>query len=313
MKYLTISLLVILTTLFYTTSVNAQWYEKTNGLPDSWGAPSFDAYDSLVAVGPSTSDSIYITTDGGNNWYSRPLQLQIGFTDISIIGSEKIWFCTSKGEIYTTTDGGFNWELQFYDTSMTKFMNYIEMFDSLNGVAMGDAPAEDKPALFLKTTNGGSDWISQNDSSLIGLHSGSTWQRIDFIDINTGYFFSSGENPQKVYKTTNGGKDWVSVNDSIYCVRIKFYDENLGLAFNTFGWNVHIYRTTDGGTNWEYFPFSDSLGWGMDIEFIPSEPSKVWFTTLKSANSHSGLFFSSDTGRTWSQQSYPLPIGLGLQ
>jgi hypothetical protein len=40
---------------------------------------------------------------------------------------------------------------------MTKFMNYIEMFDSLNGMAMGDAPTNDKPALFLKTTNGGTN------------------------------------------------------------------------------------------------------------------------------------------------------------
>ena len=41
-------------------------------------------------------------------------------------------------------------------------MNYLEMFDEMNGMAMGDAPANDKPALFLKTTDGGTNWISQN-------------------------------------------------------------------------------------------------------------------------------------------------------
>ena len=305
-----LSLLIIFITICYITSLNAQWYEKTNGLPDSWMGLSFDAYDSLVAVGPLTlDDSLYITTDAGDNWNTRPLPFDyhglFDLIDISIIGKDRIWFCTEE-KIYASNDGGFNWEIQFYDTAMTKFINYIEMFDSLDGVAMGDAPAEDKPALFLSTTNGGNNWISMNDSSLIGLYSGDIFQRIDFVDINTGYFFASGESPQNIYKTTNGGKNWVSVNDSIYCVRIKFYDENIGLAINTFVWNVHIYRTTDGGLNWEYFPFSDSLGWVQDIEFIPSNPSRVWFTTNKSAFSHSGLFFSSDTGRTWSQQSYPL-------
>jgi photosystem II stability/assembly factor-like uncharacterized protein len=134
-----------------------------------------------------------MTIDGGNNWFAIPLpnSLEVGdnLSDISINGSEKIWFCTWKGKIYNTMDGGLNWYLQFYDTSMTKFMNYIEMFDEMNGMAMGDAPANDKPALFLKTTNGGEDWISQNQTELLGLWSGDLWRRVDFVNIDVGYFY----------------------------------------------------------------------------------------------------------------------------
>ncbi len=297
-------LLIILTTLGYITSLNAQWYEKSNGLPSWCWSYAIDAYDSLIATGPYTQsptyipDSLYITTDGGNNWETRPfpntLEVADDLADISIIGEDKIWFCTWGGKLYNTTDGGFNWQLQFYDTSMATFMNYIEMFDSLNGIAMGDAVGSNKPALFLKTTNGGIDWISQNDTSLIGLSSGNIWGRVDFVDINTGYFFSS-PGLGKLYKTTNSGQDWEVINDTIFCHILKGYDENIFLCEEP---NAHpfgtIYRTLDGGQNWESSQF-DFLEWGSDIEYIPGNPSNVWYAS-------SAVCFSSDTGKTWVEE-----------
>jgi len=290
MKHLHIFLIIIVTILCYITSLNAQWYEKSNGLPDYYGyANAIDAYDSLIATGPFTTNPnlLYLTSDGGNSWFSRPLPGEVPI-DISIIGENNIWFCTGNGKIYRTTDGGFNWQLQFYDTSMTKFMNYLEMFDEMNGMAMGDAPSNDKPALFLKTTNGGVDWISQNDTSLIGLVSGDIWRRVDFVDINTGYFFSSGESPQKLYKTSNSGKNWDVINDTIYCAVMKSYDENIFLGEDTDG---TIYRTLDGGQNWESENWN-FLSWALDIEFTPGNPSNVWCGSF-------ALSFSSDTGKTW--------------
>jgi photosystem II stability/assembly factor-like uncharacterized protein len=284
------------------TQSYSQWYEKNNGLPTNWGAIVLDAYDSLIAGGPMIEDSLYITTDGSNTWYSIPNPSFI--YDISIMGSDIIWFSNIIGEIYATTDGGLNWQFQFYDPSKTEFMNYIEMFDSFNGIAMGDAPSFDKPALFLKTTDGGANWISQNDSALFGLLSPSIWRGVDFVDVNTGYFFSSGESPQKLYKTENSGKDWVVVNDSITCDVIKFYNEDLGLCKGEYcPSSVCIegfFRTLDGGTNWEMIKPDNYMGYGMDIEFLPDNPSDVWFIV------HGRAFFSSDTGKTWIEQ-FSLP------
>jgi photosystem II stability/assembly factor-like uncharacterized protein len=280
-------------------NLNAQWYDVSNGLP-SGRANAIDAYDSLIATGPSTGNSLYLTTDGGNSWFNRPLPGEIPI-DISIIGENKIWFCTGSGKIFNTTNAGFNWQVQFYDTAFTKFMNYIEMFDSLNGMAMGDAPANDKPALFLKTTNGGIDWMSQNDTNLIGLWSGDIWRRVDFVDINTGYFYFGGA-PQKLYKTTNSGEDWEVINDTIHCQVIKGFDQNIFIGeqagFPPFG---TIYRTIDGGQSWESQQWN-FLDWALDIEFLPGNPSRVWCVS-------SSMAFSSDTGRTW-ENEYDLQSGL---
>ena len=304
MKQLRVLLSSLLITLMYSVNINAQWYDVSSGLPVG-SADAIDAYDSLIATGPYTTDAshipdlLYLTTDGGNNWYAIPLPSNLilgdGLVDISIIEEDKIWFCTGLGKIYRTTDAGLNWQLQFYDTSMTKFMNYIEMFDELNGMAMGDAPSSDKPALFLKTTNGGVDWISQNDTSLIGLSSGDVWRRVDFVDINTGYFFSSGESPQKLYKTTNGGVNWEIINDTTYFMVLKGIDENilLGEQANASPYGT-IHRTIDGGQTWESNQF-DFLEWGSDIEYIPGNPSNVWYAS-------GAVCFSSDTGKTWVEE-----------
>ncbi len=297
-------LLITFTTLNYFTPLNAQWYEKSNGLPNILSyANAIDAFDSLIATGPFTMtadyipDSLYVTTDGGNRWYPRPLPttLTVGeqIEDISIIGENKIWFSAGNGKIFHSSDGGFNWQLQFYDTLKTDFIGYIEMFDSLNGMAMGGAPANDKPALLLKTTDGGGNWISQNENYLIGFYL-YTWRRVDFVDINTGYFFFNG-GPQELYKTTNSGKDWEVFNDTLDIFVLKAYDENLFLAeypgYNSTG---TIHRTTDGGQNW-YSNTWNFLDWGADFEFVPNYPTNVWYAS-------DAVSFSNDSGKTWVEE-----------
>ena len=184
-------------------------------------------------------------------------------------------------------------------------MNYIEMFDSLYGIAMGDAPSSTEPTLFLRTTDGGENWLSMNDSSLIGLWSGSVWKRVDFLDENIGYFFSYLDSPNRLYKTTDGGKNWTDLIDSIPCQVVKFYNEKIGIikSGQCFG-NIctsEVHRTTDGGLSWEITSSDTSIGWGQDIEFIPGNPSNVW---LAAGNK---VFFSSDTGKTWTKELH-IPI-----
>jgi len=294
-------LLITLITLPNLSFLNAQWYEVTSNLPSDWSAWEIDAIDSLTAIGPQTTNFIYLTTNGGSSW--NPISCPAGADDIEMIDVQKIWFCNSAGKIYGTSDGGANWQLQFYDTLLTVFMNYIEMFDALNGIAMGDAKDNSKPAIFLRTTDGGNNWISMNQNYLSGLLSGDQWRRVDFVDINTGYFYSSGESPQKLYKTTNGGQDWVAINDTLSCKVLKFYNENIGIviSFEAIGSQLNplIYKTTDGGVSWEYITFTtQNWAWGTDVEFTGTNPDKIWIATNPT------VFLSADLGNTWTEQFY---------
>jgi len=44
----------------------------------------------------------------------------------------------------------------------------------------------------------------------------------------------------------------------------------------------------------------------MDIEFLKNDPSKIWFTKLNS------LFFSDDSGKTWTEQLFPVLLTSGM-
>jgi photosystem II stability/assembly factor-like uncharacterized protein len=274
-------------------SLNAQWKRQTNGLPADIGfGASIDACAHNTAV-VSTGSELYRTSDAGEYWQKLQSPIEVGFiVDISMFDSSHIWICDAVGKIHATTDAGLNWTLQFYDTTRTKFMNYIEMFNLNNGIAMGDhITLGAGPALILTTSDGGKNWISVNDSAF-GGYSGDTWRRINFVDINTGYFFESGINPGKMHKTADGGISWLQTSYPAFVQVLKFFSEKIGLAIPG---TQKIYRTIDGGETWQLFS-TPHQGWANDIEFAPDDPTKVWMTDFQK------MWFSSDTGRTWHSQ-----------
>jgi photosystem II stability/assembly factor-like uncharacterized protein len=293
---------IILLFILFLISFNSpfsQWYSKNNGLPGEWSLGSvIDALDEQSAV-ISVSNDIYFTSDGGSRWelVSTPDEI-IGHNiiDLTAVDRNKIWICTQLDDplgacIYATINGGATWVKQFDNPLLTDFLNYIEMFDSMNGIAMGDRPFSqpDSPVLILKTTDGGTNWISMNQTYLLGAWSGDLWRRIDFVSPHVGYFFESGINPQKLFKTLDGGITWIETNFSDYAAVIKFYDELKGAAANSQG---DIFLTSDGGDTWRAESI-EGVGWPDDIEFAPGDPNKIW---LLSDNS---LFISSDGGYTW--------------
>ena len=294
---------VLLFIPLFNSSIYSQWVQQTNGLQIWARGEAIDACNDNTTI-IAVDNLIYKTENAGSTW-TKILYPSYNAVDLSIIDKVHFWICTDAGRILATSNEGINWSVQFYDTAITPFMNYVKMFDVNNGIAMGDTKniiSHDSvpgPAIFLRTTNGGGNWFSVNDSAFGGF-SGGEWRRLDFININTGYFRESGLLPQKLFKTTNGGKNWLSTNFPYEGGElVKFYDENLGLVVNMDYQNPNISwqmcRTTDGGNTWDTFNMG-SKDWPNDIEFIPGNPSKVWYVD------QSSLYYSQDTGRTWTEQ-----------
>jgi len=277
--------------VFLSTDNRTTWQGLNRGLTRTWSlAWAIDGCDSNTAVISVHPPQTFLTLDGGSTWREMaacaPAEEPV---HLSMVDRTHIWVCTDHGRIYGTTDGGVSWTVQFYDTARTKFFNYIKMFDLNNGVAEGDGPPAAR-ALVLKTTDGGDHWTSV-PNSLEGS-SGDTWRRIHCVNPEVGYFFVSGFGPSGLFKTTDGGVSWSETAYSQYVEVISFYDQRIGLAIPGKG---IVYRTLDAGTTWELFP-SPHTDWGNDIEFVPGNPSKVWMTD------NSKLYFSTDTGRTWTQE-----------
>ncbi|MBN1302162.1 MAG: T9SS type A sorting domain-containing protein [Melioribacteraceae bacterium] len=281
-----ISLLLLISTLTY-----SQFQLKTSNLPDWSVGYAIDAIDSMTAVvsiGTEDDRPLFITTNGGDSWDTIQVPVDWGVVDVEFTDKDHIWFVYGDGKIYATFNGGIDWILQFNDNNITMFANYIEMFDSQNGVAMCDG--NDNVPVFLKTTNGGSDWVSVNNQ-VIGGWSGDLWRRVDFVNPETGYFYESGIYPAGLYKTINGGANWSKTScPSIGAQIIKFGDADHGMVYI----DKDIFTTSDGGESWSTTSI-DLAGWGNDIEYNQNSLSNIWFTQYRS------LYQSNDYGKKWNK------------
>lgn len=297
---------VVLTfTIFSSQFLIAQWTQVDN-LPSSWNIGwAIDASDSSTVVFSGGAYKVYLTKNGGENWEDISPSSDEEIIDISIIDSNHIWAVSGSGKVLATNDGGNNWTIQFEDTTLTKFMNYIEMFDLENGVAMGDAPSDSTNALFLSTNDGGNNWNILENKNHTVFGSGDTWRRLDFVSPNIGYFsenFYQKDNPG-IKKTVDSGNTWDVMVPEVNVDIIKFYNENIGLAayqkhLGDSQFQKLVLLTKNGGSTWEENELS-SFGWGNDIEFLPNNPSIVWFVD---GHGHH-IFYSNDTGKTWISQA----------
>ncbi|MCX6175096.1 MAG: YCF48-related protein [Ignavibacteriales bacterium] len=274
----------------------AQWQKLSVPFSYNQGI-AVDALGNNFAVILPQSNRILITTDTGVTWAQKILPADRAI-DISIVNTNVFYVAFDNGSFYKTIDGGNTWTVIFSNPSLCSFGNYIEMFSDTKGIAMGDGPGPSfTQPVFLKTTNG-NDW-QQTCTQAVGS-SGDMWRRMDFVDENVGYFFQSGINPQNILKTTNGGSTWTTLNNySGYVQVLKFYDANYGLVYD----GDNFYKTTDGGSSWQLSSTISPAGWGVDIEFLPGDKNKIWFTNI------TNIYYSGDGGATWLLQTPPAGVG----
>ena len=138
------------------------------------------------------------------------------------------------GYIYKTSDGGFIW----YDATPSNI--YFHLYDivfpnPLTGYLGGFYGV-------MKTTNGGINW----SEVLIFGPAYTTLGKIDFIDVNTGFF--TGDSG-KVYKTTNAGTNWqtLRLTQNKILRDVKFVNLNTGFLVGDSG---VVFKSTNQGNSW---------------------------------------------------------------
>ena len=184
----------------------------------------------------------------------------------------------------------------------------------------------------FKTTDGGLDWravatqlpvsavntiaVAAGDPNIVWIGTGETYLRGDV---------SWGDG---VYRSTDAGATWthMGLTDCRAVARVVIDPRNpdtvLVACFgHQFGPSKErgVYRTTDGGRHWTQVLYRDDKTGAIDLAMDPNNPRIVFATLwqayrapwgMYSGGPGSGLFRSTDEGRTWTEiTGHGLPTG----
>jgi photosystem II stability/assembly factor-like uncharacterized protein len=166
----------------------------------------------------------------------------------------------------------------------------------------------------LVTVDGGGTWLDATPAVLHPLPSGITSLSINpfFLDKSTAWFTPT--NSGMLYLTQDSGMNWTTTALPFDNARYFFLNLSNGFALVDLGagagsYYVALYKTTDGGATWiEVFTHepgeSKSLpesGAKSEITFL--DISHGWIGGTIPMTDHFYLYFTTDGGATWAQET----------
>lgn len=253
------------------------------------------------------------TTNGGEIWdviNPFPADTIEVFSDPSLtmswVGNSHGWVIGTIGSlsnasgavIYSTTNFGQQWQKTILSNEAGTGGIQVQFVDENNGWALLFNFINNTP-LFLRTTDGGNNWIPFNGAGIFY-----------FLDADNGWAFASNgpgaPPPYKIYKTTDGGNNWTeqfSDPTDGALNAIMFTDINNGWIV---GQNGKVLRTTNGGNNWSYVTNSGvNIGESCKTVFF-LDANNGWISSkLNDMFQTPFLQHTTNGGITWETQITP--------
>lgn len=186
----------------------------------------------------------------------------------------------------------------------------------------------------FKTTDGGGSWQPMTDryfGGTIGAIAVAP-SNPDIVYVGGGEFAIRGNvsHGDGVYKTTDAGQTWTYLGlvETRYISKIRVHPRNPDVAYvaalgNVFGPTQErgIYKTEDGGRSWDKILFRNDSTGAIDLAMDPNNPEVLYAAfwqagrtpwMLVSGGEGSGIFKSTNGGRTWTEitRNPGLPRGL---
>jgi len=214
-------LLPFLFSLFFVTSVQAQYWEvQTSGIdtnlrgvsaasvPDAKGAP-------VTSVWASGSNGVILKSiDAGKTWQRLHVTggEELDYRGIVAFNASTAYVMSSgegeKSRIYKTTDGGQTWRLQYTDKRKEFFLDTIACLTALRCLALGD-PIDGKFLLLL--TIDGEHWNTlPRDKMPAALPAEGAFAASNTCLLLSGddIFFGTGGPAARVFHSADSGLTW---------------------------------------------------------------------------------------------------------
>ncbi len=219
--------------------------------------------------------------------YLGPTNISGRCTDVEAVRlpgkSLVIWAAAASGGVWKSENEGISW---------------ISVFDQQVTTDIGDIAIDPK--------NPETVWVGTGEANI----------------------FRSSMAGCGIYKTTDGGKTWVNkgLEDSHTIARILVSPANSDVVYVAAGgheWTSNtergVYKTTDGGKNWQKILYVNEMTGAYDLAMDPGNPDILYASTwqrirekwndprTKDSYTGSGIWKSTDGGKTWNQINQGLP------
>jgi photosystem II stability/assembly factor-like uncharacterized protein len=238
----------------------------------------FAAYQEMLKSSPFSS----------LNWsHIGPTNVSGRSTDIAVLGPRgktyTIYVATASGGVWKTVNEGTTWE---------------PVFDRAASTSIGDvAIAPSNPEIV---------WVGTGEANI----------------------FRSSQAGCGLYKSTDGGKTWSHMNlsDTYTIARIVIHPRDpdvVYVAASGHEWTENsergVFKTTNGGNNWEKVLYISPKTGAIDLVMDPEDSDTLYAaawqrTRLKwndprvfAGYSESGIYKTTDAGRTWKPVNEGLP------
>jgi photosystem II stability/assembly factor-like uncharacterized protein len=292
------------------------WAYFTNDGGDTWNAIDFhddhlwgdikniyftDRWHGWLA---GTEGMLSCTSDGGQNWEVICTSDDVSgiFNDILFMDDLNGWavggnFYPFQSHILHTEDGGNTWTRQGDINHIPLSIFFIDLH---RGWMIGDPSLADYTTAILRTTDGGSNWVTQYSQD---YHEG-MFSDIYFKNSMKGWAVGQGGNtypPPDIslfYLTLDGGTNWIDqsymFNRSLSSICFTDQDHGWIAGYKT------ILKTTNGGQSWsEVWTGPHYL---KDIFFIDNEHGWALGDSAARYPYRDVIMRTTDAGMTWEQQ-----------
>jgi photosystem II stability/assembly factor-like uncharacterized protein len=239
--------------------------------PGSFGTPTATVAAQERTEGGPLDPALF----GGLRW--RSIGPARGGRSIAVAGSSarphEYFFGATGGGLWKTTDGGLTWR-----------------------------PVSDR---FFKTSSVGAVAVAESNPDVVYVGMGEVALRGNVIQ---------GDG---VYRTIDGGRTWthVGLDKTMAIGRIRVHPSNPDVVYvaalgNPYGRNPErgVFKSTDGGKNWSRAHFVNDATGAVDLAMDAKNPDVLYAGfwevsrtphSLSSGGPGSGLFKTTDGGRTW--------------
>ena len=274
----------------------------------------------------SIGDGVYKSTDGGENWTNVGLRDSERIAKILVDPFEpntvyvcatgRLWSDGDERGVYKTTDGGKSWSrvlkgpnastgcsMLSLDPSNPKTI-YAGLWDfrrkGWTFRSGGDSAGGPSGSGLYKSTDGGTSWLSLEESGAKGLPA-KPWGRVAVTVApskpNVVYALIEAEPPKNgLYRSTDGGRTWEAKDRSQLMIWRPFYFANLIVdpknENRVYKPDLSLIVSNDGGDSFS------NIGGGAHGDF-----HDIWVDPASTdhliAGDDGGVWYSYDAGNKW--------------